>query len=120
DWVRAIPVLACAMILLRVSTAAVHVQIELAWPRGNLERSGILRQMQREPGPQLLIVHYRPDHDPNVEWVYNDADIDHAKVVWARDMGIAGNQELLGYFRGRTVWLVEGDDPAPQAILYSP
>lgn len=119
-WVRAIPVLACAMILLRVSTAAVHVQIELAWPRGNLERSGILRQMQREPGQQLLIVHYRPDHDPNVEWVYNDADIDHAKVVWARDMGIAGNQELLGYFRGRTVWLVEGDDPAPQAILYSP
>ena len=50
---------------------------------------------------------YRPDHEILEEWVYNDADIDGAKVVWARDMGTAKNQELLDYYKDRRVWLVE-------------
>ena len=117
--VRAIPVLACAMILLRVTAAAVHVQIELAWPRGNLERARILQHLQSLPGKQLVIVAYGPRHDLAGEWVYNDADIDAAKVVWARDMGKDDNRDLLQYFRTRNIWLVEGDDPVPQATPYS-
>jgi len=42
--------------------------------------------------------------------VYNPADIDGAKVLWARDMGPSQNKELIDYFRDRTVWLVEADD----------
>jgi hypothetical protein len=93
--VRAIPLVACAMILLRVTALAAHVRIESEWPRGNLERAEIVRQMQRLPQQQLVIVIYDPDHDFDEEWVYNDADIDAAKVVWARDMGDGQNQELL-------------------------
>ena len=117
--VRVIPVLACAMILLRVTAAGAHISIEPSWPRGDLERSAILGDLQRRPGLQLVIVRYRPDHDPVREWVYNEADIDAAKVVWARDMGKDGNQELLQYFRGRNVWLVEGDSPARKLLPYS-
>ncbi len=117
--VRAIPALACAMILLRVTAAAVHVQIEPMWPRGDLERARILRQLQQRPGLQLVIVRYAPYHDPVREWVYNDANIDAAKVVWARDMGKDGNQELLNYFHDRKVWVVEADRPAPQLISQS-
>ncbi|MFZ0816526.1 MAG: hypothetical protein WAM78_13460 [Candidatus Sulfotelmatobacter sp.] len=116
--VRAIPVLACAMILLRVTAAAVHVQIEPAWPRGDLERASILRRLQQLPGLQLVIVRYAPHYDPVREWVYNDANIDAAKVVWARDMGKDGNQELLDYFRGRKVWVVEADSDAGQPLPY--
>ena len=117
--VRAIPVVACAMILLRVAAAGTHVPIEPAWPRGNLERAMILRQLQQMPESQLVIVRYGPGHDFNREWVYNEADIDGAKVVWARDMGRSGNQELLNYFRNRKVWVVEGDSPAPELRPYS-
>jgi hypothetical protein len=116
--VRAIPVLACAMILLRVTAAAVHVQIELAWPRGNLERATIVRQLQNLPGQQLVIVAYGPHHDPRREWVYNEADIDAAKAVWARDMDESGNRQLLQYFPDRTVWFLEGDSPAPRLVPY--
>jgi hypothetical protein len=107
--VRAIPVLACAMILLRVTAAAAHVQIEPPWPRGNLERASILRQLQQRPGLQLVIVRYGPHPDPTLDWVYNEANIDAAKVVWARDMGKDDNQELLTYFKDRRVWQVNGD-----------
>jgi hypothetical protein len=116
--VRAIPVLACAMIFLRVTAAMVHVQIEAAWPRGNLKRATILRQLQHFPSQQLVIVVYGPGHNFDREWVYNDADIDAAKVVWARDMGTDGNQELLNYFKDRRVWRVNADAASPVLESY--
>jgi len=116
--VRAIPVLACAMILLRVTAAMVHVQIEAAWPRGNLKRATILRQLQHFPSQQLVIVVYGPGHNFDREWVYNDADIDAAKVAWARDMGTDGNQELLNYFKDRRVWRVNADAASPMLESY--
>jgi hypothetical protein len=116
--VRSIPVLACMMIFLRVSAAAVHVQIEPAWPRGNLERARISHQLQDMPGSHLVLVRYGPNHDVDHEWVYNCADIDDAKVVWARDMGNSANQELLHYFRNRRVWRLDGDDSSPRLEPY--
>jgi hypothetical protein len=116
--VRSIPVVACAMILLRVAAAGAHVPIEPAWPRGNLARAMILHELKQRPESQLVIVRYRPNHDFNREWVYNDADIDAAKVVWARDMRRSGNQELLDYFRNRKVWLLDADSPSPQLQPY--
>lgn len=117
-WVRAIPVLAYSIILLRLTAAVVHAQIEPVWPRGNLERAAIVRQLQHLPGQQLVIVVYDPDHNFDHEWVYNDADIDAAKVIWARDMGNDGNQELLNYFRDRRTWRVHADASPPRLEPY--
>ena len=112
-FVRAVPVLACAMILLRVTAVAAHVPIENAWPRGNLKRASILRQAQQFPGQQLVIVSYSSSHNVDQEWVYNDSNIDSSKVVWARDMGNDANQELLTYFKNHRVWRVNADDSPP-------
>jgi hypothetical protein len=119
NLVRAIPLLACTMILLRVAAAWTHLPIEPAWPHGNMKRAAILHQLRQLPDSHLVIVRYGFHHDFDRDWVYNEADINSAKVVWARDMGKNNNQELLGYFRDRRVWVVEGDDPAPQLRPYS-
>ena len=116
--VRTIPILACAMILLRLTAVEVHVQIEPGWPRGNSQRAKILRQLQHFPGPQLVIVVYGPHHNFFREWVYNNADIDGAKVLWARDMANIGNQELLRAFKNRRVWRLDADSSPPRLESY--
>jgi hypothetical protein len=112
--VHAIPLLACAMILLRIAGAVTHAPLEAPWPRGNLERAAILRELRAMPRPHLVIVRYGPDHDLHREWVWNEASIDDARVVWARDMGDAQNQELLQYFKTRQAWRLDADDPSPK------
>ncbi len=67
---------------------------------------------------QLVIVRYAPNHPGNQEWVYNHADIDGSRVVWAREMDPASNQELLRYFHNREAWLLEADVPPARVVPY--
>jgi len=73
------------------------------------ERMAIGAWLERQPGRQLVIVRYWGNHHPVDEWVYNSADIDSAKVIWARDVGLLGNRELIRYYGDFKVWLVEPD-----------
>ena len=104
--VRVVPLVACVMVALRVAAAASDFQIEPKWPRGNLERAQIIKQLRAIPGNDLVFVRYSSHHKVDYEWVYNDADIDHSEIVWARDMGTR-NQELLDYFPKRHAWVVD-------------
>jgi hypothetical protein len=117
--VRAIPAIACSMALLRVGAAAAHAQIEPAWPRGNWDRVAITQQLDATSGRHLVIVRYGPTHDVDWEWVYNAADIDGARIVWARDMGDHNNQELLQYFGSHHPWNLNGDESPPNLRRYS-
>jgi hypothetical protein len=82
------------------------------------ERARILQQLETTPGQQLVIVRYSDRHDATLEWVYNNADIDNSKVVWARDMGPAQNQELLRYYKDRHVWSLEADTNPPTLAAF--
>jgi hypothetical protein len=112
--VRIIPVVAIAMVALRVSAVLVHAQIEPDWPRGNLQRAQVVKELQHTPGDHLVLVRYSTGHDVDAEYVYNAAAVDSAKIVWARDMGRSENQELLQYYANRKVWLLEPDHPHAQ------
>ena len=79
----------------------------------------MLADLQRLPGHQLVIVRYQPDHNPFAEWVYNEANIDNAKVVWAHDMSTAENQELIRYFHGRQVWVLDADEEPTRLALHA-
>ena len=57
----------------------------------------------------MVFVRYSADHDVGQEWVYNRADVDNAKVIWAREMTPERNRRLIDYFRDRDVWLLEPD-----------
>ena len=116
--VRAVVIVAFAVVVLRVAAVAAHVQIEPAWPRGNRERASLLHKLENSSARHLVIVVYGPTHDLNDEWVYNGADIDSAPVVWARDMGNEQNQELLEYFRDRKVWRLFTDESPPRVESY--
>ena len=69
-------------------------------------------------GNQLILVRYQPDHDYFAEWVYNDADIDRAKIVWAREMDPTRNAALMKHFQDRKAWLLEADMKPPRLSPY--
>jgi len=115
---RAIPLICCAMIVLRVAAVMAAAQIEQPWPRGDLARASLLHKLETLPGEQLVLVRYAPTHNFDHEWVYNAADIDGSKVVWARDMGTENNRELLQYYPNRRAWLVEPDTAPSKATPY--
>jgi hypothetical protein len=115
----AVPAICVAMICLRLCAVLARAPIEQPWPRGNLKRAAILHQLEAGPDEHLIIVRYGPEHGSHIEWVYNRADIDGAKVVWARDMGAEQNQELLHYFSNRHVWALYADESPPRLEPYA-
>jgi hypothetical protein len=118
DLVRVVPTVCVAMIVIRIVAAAGHIPIEIPWPRGNLTRVRVMRELENLPGQKLVLVRYGPEHSVHSEYVYNRANIDGADIVWARDMGPGQNQELLNYFAKRSVWLFQPDDKPPQLTAY--
>lgn len=82
-------------------------------------RIAVKQALAEQPGKQLVIVRYSPRHIFQDEWVYNAADIDSARVVWARDLGAEQNQELLKYYPDRTAWLLEPDEQPPSLEPYA-
>jgi hypothetical protein len=92
----------------------------------HLQRARITEQLSKQIGDHLIVISYGPRHSPEREWVYNDADIDHAKIVLARSMDVAQNCKLLAYFKGRRIWSLEVDDddslhnPEPYPVSQCP
>jgi hypothetical protein len=118
--VRAILAICFGTALLKLIAIPTHLWGRATWPPGSVNRSYILQELQSSPGEQLVIVQYDKNHNPANEWVYNSADIDHSKVVWARDMGDAGNKELLQYFNHRRIWLLRSDQSPPRLDILFP
>ena len=83
------------------------------------ERASVLQRIASQPGRHLAIVRYGPGHDVVNEWVYNAADIDNSRVIWAREMDAQNNAELLRYFKDRTAWLVEPEANPSKLSPYS-
>lgn len=123
--VRSTPAVCVLLAILRLCAAPLNIEV----PRtlslttyGNaplgLPRARVLTELEHLDGRQLAIVRYAQDHDLLDEWVYNAADIDGSKVVWAREMDPANNLKLLNYFKDRHAWLVEPDFDPPRISPY--
>ncbi len=85
----------------------------------DIQRERIQADLERRGGKHLVIVHH-PWHDLAWhDWIYNQADIDHAPVVWARDMGYEANKELLAYYPDRQVWFVDRGEMFTRLVPYS-
>ncbi|MGA9670427.1 MAG: hypothetical protein WBQ94_14535 [Terracidiphilus sp.] len=117
--VRLMVTVCLAMVGLRLYTGPFHLQVLEFPPTWNVswygpdhfgtERDRVQTSLENLPGKQLAIVRYNSTHVPFNEWVYNTAEIDASKVIWAREMDEASNLELMNYYKDRKAWLVQPD-----------
>jgi hypothetical protein len=91
----------------------------LKWTcQGDPSRVAIAEKLSHLPGKHLIIVRYGDDHNIHDDWVSNGADIDGAKVLWARETNAQQNAKLLAYFKDRRIWLVEPDEDNTELLPY--
>lgn len=85
------------------------------WAR---HRAQIARGLEQLPGQHLVLVHYSAEHNPHQEWVYNLADLDGAKVLWARGERSDWNAQLIQRYRAsHWIWELAADAPAARLEL---
>ena len=90
------------------------------WQRWAEQRVAFIERLKSQSGQHLVLVRKGPEYSPHQEWVVNSADIDSARVVWAREMDPTRNRRLLEYFRDRQAWLltVNGHIDPPDLVPY--
>jgi len=87
---------------------------------GDPSRVAVRKQLEATAGKHLIVVRYSDDHNIHDEWVYNGADIDGSKVIWARELDADQNAKLFAYFKDRQIWLVEPDTDNTEVKPYTP
>jgi len=115
--VRVIPV---GCVLSWALAGPLRLPLNPLWIRGDVERAAIVRQLEATPGRHLLLVRYDSSHTPHREWVYNRADINQAKIIWAREFDPKDDEQLRKRFKDRSIWIVEPDVSPPRLTAYSP
>jgi hypothetical protein len=109
--------LGCGLLFLVYTLLAVfhfHVDGESPFNWSSYEnrleaRAAAERFLEQQPGKQLALVRYGPEHDVLYEWVWNLAEIDQQKVIWARELKPSWNVQILRHYPDRRVWLIEPD-----------
>jgi hypothetical protein len=111
-----------AVLLLAMDTvlATAHgVCDPLTWTcQGDPSRTAIVEKLSHTSRKHLIIVRYGDDHNIHDDWVFNGADIDGAKVLWARETNPQQNARLLAFFKDRQIWLVEPDTDNTELLPY--
>ena len=125
--VRACVLICVGMAVVRLASRPLHIAVS-AWPTSNWsgmwygpdphgrERAAVESKLASLPGKHLVIVRYAAGHNPVNEWVYNCANIDQSKIIWAREMDKQSNEELFRYYHDRRIWLIEPDPVEPDPV----
>jgi hypothetical protein len=98
---------------------ALYTYYSFGWGGWIENREKITAKLKQEPGQHLVVVRYGGHHSMHQEWVFNEADIDRAKIVWAREMDVEQNRRLLEYFKDRRVWLLKAETWSPALVPYT-
>jgi len=102
-------VVAIALIQVAIFAAAFVLYRNQPPPEWATRRAEIQDRLEAMGGKHLVVVHYSDSQSPHEEWVWNRADIDAARVVWARSLGADEDRELLEHFGDRRLWELRPD-----------
>lgn len=75
--------------------------------RGAVFKRDVDRQLEAIPGNHLIFVRHLEGHSIHWEYVYNRADIPSARVIWAREMSVEANRQLVAAYPDRQLWLLQ-------------
>jgi hypothetical protein len=81
-------------------------------------RIDVARRLAQMNGPLLVFIRYSSRHIYQNEWVWNQADIDGSRIVFARDLGADEDQKLIQYYPNRRVLVLDPDVAIPQLSDY--
>lgn len=104
--------LVCVIVLYYPLLAWLSVLVEPRIPENatHIQRAQLLEQLRQDGDEHLVLVRYhnpKPRGFGHEDWVFNEADIDASRVVWAREISPEKDRHLLDYYPGRRVWLLE-------------
>lgn len=85
---------------------------------GDPSRAAIVERLSHTPGKHLVIVRYPEGYNVHDDWVFNGAEIDSTKLLWARETNPQQNQKLFDYFKDRQIWLIEPEENNTELLPY--
>ncbi len=94
-------------------TQAINFQSWCCRVDANKAKLQVAKQIEQIDGPHLVLVRAKKDPYNFEQWIYNAAEIDAARIVWARDLGPEKNAELRRYFQNRKVWMLDPNVDPP-------
>jgi 4-amino-4-deoxy-L-arabinose transferase-like glycosyltransferase len=102
-----VPFLSVVVLFSFLYTPLMKKDESVAWQR---QRARINEQVKKMEGQHLIIVTYGSRHSFLEEWVYNEADIAGAKIVYARAIDRQQDCQLVKYFKLRRISSLYIDD----------
>jgi hypothetical protein len=106
---------AASVVLVVGLTAAPSIPVGWSFPQRVLAglkstpggRDLAMAWLERIPGKHLVFVHYGPKHNWYDEWVFNDADLNSSKIVFARMCTPESDASLAAAMPDRVVWIAD-------------
>ena len=85
--------------------------IKLTIPgRATFLKAEIEQSAEKLPNKYLAIVSFDAGYSFHDEIVYNKANIENSKLIWAYDLGAEKNEALLSYYKDRKILVIKVSD----------
>ena len=70
------------------------------------KKNKIIKKLRKTKQKDLVFVTHNPNSSPGIQWVMNSNDIFSQEVIWARDLGVKKNKELIKSLPKVKIWKI--------------
>lgn len=107
EWATLLCLFSCQLLALSYTCYA-RASYQAGWePNWAQKRQDIIADLNTSSESHLILVQYDDGHDVNEEWVYNEAELTNAKMVWGRFASADLNRQFIEGYPNRKVWLLK-------------